>query len=107
MPLGFSCMHTSLFEVAGHIGSTPTGPLPASFLCSYVRSMVRTLGDVPGVASYAYAHQFARGLQDLQKRHPSDVPMCLQDVPKDQKTKHVPNANITLQVQWVPFDFTL
>ncbi|CAL5218486.1 g172 [Coccomyxa viridis] len=30
----------------------------------------------------------------------------LQDVPKDQKTKHVPNANITLQIQWVPFDFT-
>ena len=32
--------------------------------------------------------------------------MCTQDVPKDQKTKHTPNANITLQIQWVPFDFT-
>ena len=30
----------------------------------------------------------------------------MQDVPKDQKTKHTPNANITLQIQWVPFDFT-
>ena len=32
--------------------------------------------------------------------------LCVQDVPKDSKTKHVPNANITLQIQWVPFDFT-
>ncbi len=32
--------------------------------------------------------------------------MYTQDVPKDQKTKHTPNANITLQIQWVPFDFT-
>lgn len=32
--------------------------------------------------------------------------LCAQDVPKDIKTKQVPNANITLQIQWVPFDFT-
>jgi len=30
----------------------------------------------------------------------------LQDVHKDARTKQVPNANITLQIQWVPFDFT-
>ncbi len=29
----------------------------------------------------------------------------LQDVIQDMKTKHTPNANITLQIQWVPFDF--
>ena len=29
-----------------------------------------------------------------------------QDVHKDVRTKQVPNANITLQIQWVPFDFT-
>lgn len=30
----------------------------------------------------------------------------LQDVPKDVKTKQVPSANITMQIQWVPFDFS-
>ncbi len=31
----------------------------------------------------------------------------MQDVPKDIKTKKVPSANITMQVQWVPFDFSM
>jgi hypothetical protein len=31
---------------------------------------------------------------------------AVQDVPKDAKTKQVPSANVTLQIQWVPFDFT-
>ncbi|EIE26093.1 hypothetical protein COCSUDRAFT_46488 [Coccomyxa subellipsoidea C-169] len=31
----------------------------------------------------------------------------LEDVPKDVKTKKVPSANITMQVQWVPFDFSM
>ncbi|BDA44378.1 Synaptotagmin-5 [Coccomyxa sp. Obi] len=30
----------------------------------------------------------------------------LEDVPKDIKTKKVPSANITMQIQWVPFDFS-
>lgn len=31
----------------------------------------------------------------------------VQDVPKDVKTKKVPSANITMQIQWVPFDFSM
>ena len=29
----------------------------------------------------------------------------LKDVPKDTKTKEEKRANVTLKVQWVPFDF--
>ena len=63
----------------------------------------------------AHAGGFVACIWDVQpcmrKSHESQsalsrVPISLQDVPKDQKTKHVPNANITLQIQWVPFDFT-
>lgn len=29
----------------------------------------------------------------------------LEEVPEDIKLKKVPSASVTLQIQWVPFDF--
>lgn len=29
----------------------------------------------------------------------------LQEVPADDKTKEVPEAEITMEIQWVPYDF--
>lgn len=49
-------------------------------------------------------HCFPNKLAARLEHHHGRV--SLQDVPKDVKTKEVPNANITLQIQWVPFDFT-